>query len=162
MRIPYKRAPVGDILSKKFPPVGLPSPLGFVHSLSRVTQRRGESYFKSGAVRSLKCVEKGVHYRAKVQGSQLYTVDLQFDDGVWIVDCSCPVGEDCKHGVAAMLELLSNRAPKEASPSVESRPVKVASRPRAEPLPARSSSPLEHAVANALKRPLSHTERQFV
>ena len=76
--------------------------LGFV---SPKTLKRGCGYFTSGSVLDLSCVEPDHLYAAVVRGGEDYEVGLEFNDGDWAAECSCPMGMDCKHIVAAMLEL---------------------------------------------------------
>jgi len=73
------------------------------------TRKKGENYFRIGAVTSLTCEEPGHAYVAKVRGSYLYHVAIKFD-GDWDLQCSCPVGYDCKHAYAAMKQLLREYA----------------------------------------------------
>ncbi|MHC4066614.1 MAG: SWIM zinc finger family protein [Planctomycetota bacterium] len=65
---------------------------------------RGEAYFATGAVRSLRAHDGGV--KAVVQGTRRYRVHLWAEDGELGYDCSCPVGHEgefCKHCVAVGL-----------------------------------------------------------
>ena len=74
------------------------------------TRKRGEQYFKSGAVKSLECFEPGSHYTAAVLGGELYSVSLTFEDDEWMGDCTCPVEVECKHVYAAFKQLLIDYA----------------------------------------------------
>src|SRR5581483_572930 len=65
--------------------------------------RRGRQYFANGAVLELNCVEPDHLFAAVVRGGEDYDVGLDFAHGAWAAECSCPVGEDCKHIVAALL-----------------------------------------------------------
>jgi hypothetical protein len=68
---------------------------------------RGKEYFDSGHVLRLEVAENQI--RAKVRGSELYTVNLTMEAGSLKYDCDCPVGEGgsfCKHCVAAGLGAL--------------------------------------------------------
>ena len=69
------------------------------------TRQRGRDYFTGGNVLELKCVEPDHLYAAVVRGGEDYEVGLEFADQVWVSKCSCPMQYDCKHTVAAMLEL---------------------------------------------------------
>ena len=69
------------------------------------TRERGRSYHATGHVLKLTCVNPDQAYTAIVRGSQDYTVTLTYSERTWASDCSCPMGYDCKHAVAAMLEL---------------------------------------------------------
>ena len=66
--------------------------------------QRGEGYFATDAVRTLRREANGV--RARVQGTYLYRVRLWWEGDELDFTCSCPIGLDgvfCKHGVAAGL-----------------------------------------------------------
>lgn len=68
--------------------------------------RRGEDYYRQGAVLSL--IRRGNALQAEVAGSDLapYNVRVSFDEaGVVYAECSCPYewGGWCKHIVAALL-----------------------------------------------------------
>ncbi|PYT97828.1 MAG: hypothetical protein DMG38_18160, partial [Acidobacteria bacterium] len=58
-----------------------------------------------GSVLELDCVEPDHLYFASVRGERVYEVQLEFANGKWEADCSCPVGVRCKHIAAAMLAL---------------------------------------------------------
>jgi uncharacterized Zn finger protein len=81
--------------------------------------RRGENYYRQGAVGSL--VQRGNVLQAEVEGSQYepYRVHITFDEGgITSADCSCPYdwGGWCKHIVATLLACL------EAPDEIELRP----------------------------------------
>lgn len=68
---------------------------------------RGVSYYEEGNVISL-FEDKG-KITAKVQGTDVYIVQLYMEDGELIGQCTCPMGEAevfCKHCVAAGLAYL--------------------------------------------------------
>jgi superfamily II DNA or RNA helicase len=69
---------------------------------------RGATLMRERAVRSLSWKLPGVLMEAKVQGTRLYTAQLTFDDDAASTDCTCEYGDDCKHGVALILELRKN------------------------------------------------------
>ena len=69
------------------------------------TRQRGRGCHASGNVLELECVEPDHLYAAVVRGGEDYEVGLEFADKEWASDCSCPMQYDCKHVVAAMLEL---------------------------------------------------------
>ena len=115
----------------------------FLQIVGETTHRRGQRYFAKGTVRQLQCVQPGIEYAAKVQGSQLYTTQVMYKKGEWFSHCSCPVTEDCKHAVAIMLTLLNHSA---AAPG---RAVAQA-------------VPLDVAASTALNRALHPEERLFV
>jgi hypothetical protein len=70
-------------------------------------RRRGKDYFHAGAVTTVACEVPGELYRVQVQGQRLYEVTLDFADGGWDAECTCPMLLDCKHCVAALLALLN-------------------------------------------------------
>lgn len=84
---------------------------------------RGSALFKSGAVRRLAISPKDDHWSLKgdVQGSQLGPYQLTISlalmpDGAvdyWRSNCSCPVGLQCKHGVA-LIHQAARQGPSEA------------------------------------------------
>src|ERR1035438_2514474 len=70
------------------------------------TRERGRSYHATGHVVNLTCVNPDqTFYTAVVRGSKDYAVTLGYSDQTWVSGCSCPMHYDCKHTVAAMLEL---------------------------------------------------------
>jgi uncharacterized Zn finger protein len=75
---------------------------------SSVILRRGHAYYRDKCVLSLEMTREN-HYKAKVAGSQLYTVTVALDDGrdVEDISCTCPYdwGEYCKHEVAVLYAL---------------------------------------------------------
>ena len=141
---------VGVSVTEKFAIEDVSAVRDFLRSVGSKTQRRGREYQAMGRVKSLACVEEGVHYRATVQGSGLYTVDLQCEDGSWFTDCTCPMSVDCKHGVAAIIALSNLGA------AVS----EVANKARS--VPASQDGPLAQAITETLKRSLSAAERQYV
>ena len=64
-----------------------------------ITQKRGRTYFAHGAVRLLDAGDRNVS--ARVQGSQVYRVNLAVADGFIDYSCTCPffTGDlnACKH-----------------------------------------------------------------
>jgi uncharacterized Zn finger protein len=62
--------------------------------------QRGLDYYQNGQVGSLKTAD-GSHYKARVDGSEVYKVDVFLDQAGEIVDtyCDCPydLGVYCKH-----------------------------------------------------------------
>ena len=129
------------------PLVDVRAAMAFLQEVPMETRRRGERYFSTGAVRQLRTVTPGIEYLAHVQGAQMYDVSLYEENGEWFTDCTCPVGQDCKHGVAATLTLLKDH-----------RLLKVTA-PVHIPLP--PAPTLDDALAAALERPLKKEERAF-
>lgn len=84
--------------------------------------RRGEEYYRGGAVRSL--VRRGDVLRAEVEGSEYepYLVRVAFDEGgISEVGCSCPYdwGGWCKHIVAVLLTCTRDPGEIEVHPELE-------------------------------------------
>ncbi len=77
----------------------------FLAMVPTQTRERGRSYLANGSVLKLECVAADHLYSAVVRGGTDYLVGLEFSDRVWVSKCSCPMQYDCKHVVAAMLEL---------------------------------------------------------
>ncbi len=75
---------------------------------------RGLSYYEQGKVLKYDIygnVEEGIVIRSKVSGTQIYhqTIELNdFEDLEIESDCSCPVGYNCKHAVAVLLEVINH------------------------------------------------------
>lgn len=83
------------------------------------TYERGRSYAEEGAVKSLRWI--GATLEARVQGSDVkpYVVRVEFEDGdIEETQCSCPMEEDCKHVVAALLALADNPKKAENAPEL--------------------------------------------
>ena len=133
------------------------------------TRERGRSYQATGHVIKVTCVSPDQKaYTAVVRGSHDYTVTLNYSDQNWVSDCSCPMQYDCKHTVAAMLELQALWAKDSpATPAAGSlTPIKVAKRrlTRApKPLvPQPPTSPLYERLVERLGRPLDYAEAMFI
>ncbi len=77
---------------------------GYLNSLFLKTRKRGRDYFRNGNVRKLEQLEPDI-YRAVVRGGEDYELTLEFAGDDLFAECSCPMGEDCKHIVAAVLAL---------------------------------------------------------
>ncbi len=132
----------------------------FLAMVPAQTRARGRSYLADGRVRELECVEPDRLYSAMVRGGENYTVGLEFADRVWASKCSCPMQYDCKHVVAAMLE-LQQRAVTEQQKSGEfltAPKKKKLSRGGPQPPP----SPLCVRLQNHLDRDLNPAESHFI
>jgi superfamily II DNA or RNA helicase len=72
------------------------------------TFSRGLDYFRRGKVQSVYYDEDIGSLFADVKGSarNIYAVEIFWEDGGVVSECSCPVGYNCKHGVAAGLRWL--------------------------------------------------------
>lgn len=151
----------------------------FLNSMPLKTLKRGRHYFTGGQVCELACIETDHLYSAVVFGGEAYEVGLEFADGCWAAECSCPVGVDCKHTVAALMKLQTLASVNGAdgvrksatieimqdAPAAKVRSQKVgaggvdAKRPRV-PQPPRS--PLSTKLSENLGRDLSYAESNFV
>ena len=92
-------------------------------AFDRTTFERGAAYAAGGVVAGLEVTAGGRRLRARVRGTQRtpYEVEVSVEDrrGRRIVShCSCPVGVQCKHGVAVLLAALAEpvRAPAPVDP----------------------------------------------
>ncbi len=81
----------------------------YLNSFDARTRKKGEGYYRGGAVKSLACGEPGSGYSAKVLGSDLYEVTFWFEDE-WDAECTCPVEYGCKHAYAAWKKLLEEHS----------------------------------------------------
>ncbi|MDL9979773.1 DEAD/DEAH box helicase [Microbacterium candidum] len=118
----------------------MPAPYFDPELIRRRTQggsfERGVGYFHSGAVRALTWNEASRTLSADVSGSRgaAYRTTVTLDAGsarILSARCTCPVEEDCKHAVAAMLASNALVAPGEPDPAV---PERTPSRTLAEPI----------------------------
>ena len=64
---------------------------------------RGRKYYEDGRV--LVAIKFGDCLYAEVLGTQKYTLRVKLSD-ITLNECSCPMGHDCKHVVAALLSFL--------------------------------------------------------
>lgn len=75
--------------------------------------QRGLDYYQNGQVGSLKTAD-GSHYKARVDGSEVYKVDVFLDQAGEIVDtyCDCPydLGVYCKHQAAVFYALENEKS----------------------------------------------------
>ncbi len=68
---------------------------------------RGRKYYWAGRVKSVKT--NGNNVSANVVGTELYEVNIYFENGKLDGDCTCPYNYGCKHMVAVLCKLLDNR-----------------------------------------------------
>jgi len=124
------------------------------------TRKRGRTYHRQGRVLEFECVTPDQTYVAVVQGGEDYEVSLEFADRTWSSDCSCPMEYDCKHAVAAMLE-LQQRANSNGGPAAGSlvSPAR-AKASRGIPQPPRTA--LCVRLTEHLGRELNQTEAGFI
>jgi len=66
---------------------------------------KGIKYQEEGRVKEIKCTSSG-SLVARVEGTIEYFTEVSLENGKLSSICTCPVGYDCKHGVAAVLEYL--------------------------------------------------------
>jgi uncharacterized Zn finger protein len=66
---------------------------------------KGIKYQEEERVKEIKCTPDG-SLIARVQGTIDYFTEVSLENGKLSSLCSCPVGYDCKHGVATVLEYL--------------------------------------------------------
>jgi len=66
---------------------------------------KGIKYQEEGRVKEIKCTSSG-SLVARVEGTIEYFTEVSLKSGKLSSICTCPVGHDCKHGVATVLEYL--------------------------------------------------------
>ena len=81
------------------------------------TLSRGRQYQRDGRVRDLVHSANGAIV-AWVEGTERYATAVYFDDGL-VSECTCPVGDSCKHAVAVVLEYLALCEKKIAVPTLQ-------------------------------------------
>jgi hypothetical protein len=103
----------------------------FLKAFSDPTRERGDTYFRKGAVKSLRRKDPTGGWIASVQGTELYEVDLAYDpkSTEWAAKCSCPVGVLCKHAYASMLTLLKQHPDEDSSADASASASEDAPRP---------------------------------
>ena len=78
----------------------------FENYIEKKILARGYDYYENNYVTSVEETEENV-FEAEVEGTELYTVEVELDDQANIIDteCDCPydMGEYCKHQIAAFL-----------------------------------------------------------
>ncbi len=77
----------------------------FLTQTDTKTRRRGRDLFSKGQVLEVASLEPDHLFTAVVQGEAIYHVSLEYSDGDWATECSCPIKLDCQHAVAALLQL---------------------------------------------------------
>ncbi|GAA3710002.1 DEAD/DEAH box helicase [Oceanisphaera sediminis] len=77
--------------------------------------KRGEAYFRQNKVKFANLDEVHEQIIAEVRGTEPYPYEvfLFWEGDTLTSDCSCPVGYNCKHGVAAGLQWLNEQQPEE-------------------------------------------------
>lgn len=127
----------------------------FLSLIPAQTRSRGSDY--QVRVVSLECVEPDHLFGAIVRGSQHYEVGLAFADNIWVTVCTCPMQYDCKHVVAALLELEESALGIDYSKSAAK--TKIKSKRGA---PQSSSPSLRDRLVESLGRKLGHSESVFI
>jgi len=69
------------------------------------TTSKGKDYQQTGRVEKIRRTPEG-KLLAMVRGRKEYFTEVTLENGVLSSICTCPVGSDCKHGVAVVLEYL--------------------------------------------------------
>jgi len=80
-----------------------------IYMAGPATFKRGEAYFQQNRVKLVNPDPASDRVNAEVQGSERspYQVVIYAANNMLSADCSCPVGFDCKHGVATALKWQS-------------------------------------------------------
>jgi uncharacterized Zn finger protein len=78
---------------------------------------KGIKYQEEERVKEIKCTTEG-SLVARVQGTTDYFTEISLENGKLSSVCTCPVGHDCKHGVAAVLEYLERVEQEEEIPVI--------------------------------------------
>lgn len=116
----------------------------------RPTLSRGQDYADRGAVSKLTHNDRSIS--AEVDGSEPYEVEIQLGQPQWIAgqfqvselssECTCPVGDACKHAAAALF-VYEERLKK--SPASVGKPKSAAKKKSpVPPLPVEEQAPDEH------------------
>ncbi|MEH7493817.1 SWIM zinc finger family protein [Neobacillus niacini] len=96
--------------------------VNFEQSIDNRILKRGLDYFEQGHVVSLKTKDK-MKYKARVEGSEVYTVEISLDINDVIVECYCDcpydLGEFCKHEAAVLFALKNEKTLGEPAVVVE-------------------------------------------
>ncbi len=96
--------------------------VNFEQSIDNRILKRGLDYFEQGHVVSLETKDKK-RYKARVEGSEVYRVEISLDINDVIVEsyCDCPydLGEFCKHEAAVLYALRNEKTGREPAVMVE-------------------------------------------
>ncbi|MBL9167925.1 MAG: DEAD/DEAH box helicase [Verrucomicrobiales bacterium] len=75
------------------------------------SRKKGETLFKQGAVKQMKCVDPGSEYEALVQDEESCEVHLLLDpESGWHAECDCFSSGSCSHTYAAFKALLAEHS----------------------------------------------------
>ncbi len=72
---------------------------------SALSYIRGLSYFRAGAVKEIGVGRNPFAVYGRVKGNALYMTRVSWSGGRFHCACSCPVGTDCKHAAALLMEI---------------------------------------------------------
>lgn len=79
----------------------------FLNTLPNSTRRLGEKLVADRKVARVVEVKPGTHYRADVESFDPARVEVRCDRlGVWRSDCTCVVGNNCKHAYALLRQVV--------------------------------------------------------
>ncbi len=99
-------------------------------NFDRGTFTRGRSYAESGYVRSVGIDDVSIQSKVEGSGGQLYRQSIivaRRRQGIYFDgDCSCPMGQNCKHVVAALIVGLQRNAAATASDAAPLLPLALA------------------------------------
>ncbi len=123
-------------------------------------RQRGRNYLASGNVLKLECETPDQLYSAVVRGTLTYSVALEFTNQFWTSRCTCPMHYDCKHAVAAILELQQLALKEWAKTGEPLVPPPTKKTPRKIPQP--SPTPLCVKLQTHLARDLNQAEGDYV
>ena len=129
-------------------------------------RRRGLTYHVQGRVLELECIQADESFAAVVQGGEDYDVSLEFAGRTWSSHCSCPMEYECKHAVAAMLELRQCASAEPADSAKQGIAAAAKLRRQNHPSPGRAPqparSPLYNRLVEHLGRELIQAEAEFI
>lgn len=86
---------------------------------------KGMKYQEEERVKEIKNTPEG-SLIARVQGTTEYFTEVSLENGKLSSICTCPVGHDCKHGVAAILEYLERIEQGEEVPVISDKDLLIA------------------------------------
>jgi uncharacterized Zn finger protein len=86
---------------------------------------KGMKYQEEERVKEIKSTPEG-SLIARVQGTTEYFTEVSLENGKLSSICTCPVGHDCKHGVAAVLEYLERIEQGEEVPVISDKDLLIA------------------------------------
>jgi superfamily II DNA or RNA helicase len=139
---------------------------GFLSALPPKVVKRGRDDFACGAVVELECVEPNQRYQALVRADADYEVSLEWMQFCWVSECSCARAGECRHAVAAALQLRYQAGSNGGLPALEgARWAQAGPAPRtaqSKPVQQPPASPLSEKLTENLGRPLRFQEGRFI